>query len=153
MYPLSNLILTYMYIKPLTMKYLLIFLLCLMGPLSYGQVYKLKTFQSFFKKSTDKHHLREDEWNDVDFLAVINIDKNKINTYGKEEGDYDLVKFNWKDKNEQGDNYWDWDAIDEKGEKCEILLVVFADKSGKHIATLTFIYPAGSILLRLKKDD
>jgi hypothetical protein len=118
-----------------------------------SQVYKFRAFQSYFRPSDQTRPTSEDDWNKVDILVVLNFDKNKVTTFGNKEGDYDFISQNETYRNSNNDKVLSYQTIDGEGEKCTIEITIFNDQSGIHVATLSCIYPFGSINFRLKKIE
>ena len=115
---------------------------------SYSQVYKFKAYQSCLSRHSDKT-IKESEWNNVDILIVINIDKKKINTYGEKEGDYDILKIESDEIMKDSTMMLTYSAIDEDGEKCKIY--TFKYKDGKR--TMVFEYPEIELAFRIRKNN
>jgi hypothetical protein len=135
------------------MKLILITALFSLPLFSYSQAFKFKAFQTYWKPATQTRPIREDDWNDADILVVINIDKYKVKTFGRKQGDYDIIKLYDPVINDNGDKVLPLDAVDEDGDKCSILLTIFKDQSNPHVATLGVFYSYGSLNFRLKKDE
>jgi len=137
-------------------NFLFIFLLIL--PLySFPQVYKLKVFRTklaFF----DGEDWKTKGVNETSFLAVINLDKDKIQTYGKKFGDYDIIKIKKSEVDEDGGVFAMFDGIDENGENCAITLSIFSEKikiqsEDGAIASLGIRYGDRLLVFYMKKDD
>lgn len=99
------------------------------------------------------HAVSEKEWIATDFLVVFNFDKNKVNTYGKTKGDFDIIKYVSNDTDEQGNVNWKLELLDEKAEKCTSEISFFKNSPNFHIGTFTLYYPYEQIFFRLKKDE
>jgi len=115
-----------------------------------GGVFKFKAFETSLWNPNSKSEI---EWTKTDFLVVLNYDSRKLNTYGKEEKDINLIK----DKNDyidkDGSQWISYIGIDESGKKCTVSIEIFK-KSGEdyHIATLFIDYPEFTLTFRLKKN-
>jgi hypothetical protein len=139
------------------MKRLIVLFALFGGLTSYSQVYKFKAFQTYFDETNGKRKVLETEWSDVNFLVVINVDKDKIDTYGKKEEHIDIVQTYAPTKDANGNDFLSYTGVDDDGDKVRIEVTLFtrteANKDNPHIATLVLVYPLGSILFRLKKND
>ncbi len=134
------------------MKYLLLIGLFIYSSLSYCQVYKFKAFQSKAEDYSIKN--KHKEWEDVDILIVLNLDKKKLYTYGESNAIMDLV--NLKTYYDDNGDYWrEYDGIDQIGRQSKIQFLIYKDQSGDHCATLFINYEEYTFLIifRLKKDD
>lgn len=132
------------------MKYTLLAAACLCGYLGYSQVYKFKAFQTAIAGPNQNDEIK---WNSSDILTVINLDKSKVNIYAKETVDMDLISDGRTRKDDEKNLYIDYDAVDQKGVKCTIEIVIFDDQIGRHKATLIIEYEDAHIIYRLKNTD
>lgn len=135
----------------------LLLLLLLAPTVCLGQVYKFKAISTKMATFNGQEYVTN-ETHKVEFLVVINIDKQKINTYGKAEGDYDIIKTTSTETKDDGSVIKQFTAIDERGEKCTVALMIYSDSRKDQdqdgcVATLGVTQ--GNILLvfYLKKDD
>ena len=134
------------------MKQFLTFGICLLSIVSYSQVYKFKAYQTYVREDLSKD-IDPAKWNTVDFLVVVNLTKNKINTYGNKEGDYDLIKLTDDYTTKGGDRIITYTAVDEDGEKCTIQIIRYKDADISAAATIVIQYHSGELAFRVKKDD
>jgi hypothetical protein len=138
----------------MAMKYLIIATLCLFGHISYSQVYKMKAIDSRleeydkFGKDTSTR-----DWEQSGILVVVDLTNDKIKTYGKTPGDFDLIKLKNRYIDIQGNESAIFSAIDGEGKKCEIDLIAFKDKEATNYLNLVLKYPKMALILRLKKDE
>lgn len=122
---------------------------------AYGQVYKFKAFNTYFKYYDENlKPISTQDSISVDFLVVMNFTKNKINTYGKQEGDMDLIETIEDTTDAEGNVERLYNAIDQFGEKCQVHMKFF--KSGHESDCVMFYYyatPGVAMVYRLKKDN
>ena len=124
--------------------------------IAHAQVYKYKAFTTYFSVYDDNgNYLRRDDSITVDFLVVLNMDKRKITTYGKKEGNVDLVSEVTSKDDKRGNTWLQYDGIDDFGEKCIVQIEIFKDQSTGHKCNLFFDYPKmnEAMVFYLKKDD
>lgn len=139
------------------MKSMLLTLL-LTPALANSQVYKFKTFLTKLAEYNGSEYINK-ETNKVSILVVVNLDKNKIQTYGETPGDYDLVSHSAIETQSDGSTETSYKAIDGRGDKCNIRLVVFgpgkrkANEETGAVASLGIDYNPVLLVLYLKKDD
>lgn len=136
-------------------KWLLCF--CLFSPAALsGQVYKMKVYKTILSEYDGKEW-KEKETNKVEFLAVLNFDKDKIRTYGKEYTDFDVVKTKSKEIKENGDVVSLFEAIDQKGRECELTFYLFSkkrqDEEGSPVASFAVRYEEILLIFYMKKDE
>jgi hypothetical protein len=132
------------------MKYILVTLLCVCNYIGYSQVYKFRAFQTAIIDINNNDTLK---WNDADILVVINLDKSKIQIYAKHPVDIDIISAGKGSKDDDGNAWGTYDAVDEEGAKCLVQWEVFKDQSGRHNSTLFIIYKDGRLIYRLKKPE
>lgn len=129
------------------------FLICFLD--SNAQTMKYKSFSSKLIRYDSNHtEIENPEWEKSEILVVVNFDKRKVDTYGKETGNYDLVK-SVGEKVDKDDNYYvAYDAIDKVGDKCQII-IKFVDNLNPDncIAILGIVYPYGKLYIKLKAND
>ena len=136
------------------MKYIMLGIISLYSTLSYSQVYKLKAIDSRLEEYDDKgKDTSTRDWVESGILVVVDLTKDKVKTYGEQEGDFDLIKLKNRYTDIQGNESAIFSAIDRDGKKCEIELIAFKDKEAVNYLNLVFKYPKTSLILRLKKDD
>lgn len=138
------------------MKYafILSFLICssnIFAQQKEPQVYKFRAFQTTLLD--DANQSKEISWHDVDILVVINLDKNKVHIYAENEQDLDLLGITDNYKDNDKNDWLIYKAVDKSGIECKVKVEIFADNSGKHIATLFIRYGDGDLVYRLKKND
>lgn len=117
-----------------------------------AQVYKFKAFQTYFRTDLN-HQIEESDWNNVDILVIINLDKKKIHIYAKKEVDLDIVSYSDIQTEDNGDKSFTMKAVDEDGTEMSVYHRFFSDQTNKHIASMVLIYKAYSITYRLKRDE
>ena len=125
----------------------------LFASLCHAQVYKFKAFETYLDRSKGKVSIEEADYHQVDLLVVINMDKNKICTYGDKPYQFDIVKLSNAFKNDNGDDVLPYKAVDNDGDECDINVVFFQNREAKHIATMVISYEHFDVYFRLKKDD
>lgn len=113
----------------------------------------MKVFQTYHRNNGDFKEVKDKDWNNVDFLAVFNFNKNKITTYGQTKGDFDITKYISNKIEDDSNAYWKLEAIDKDGEDCTIEVVIFHHSPSFHRATMTVYYLYEQIFFRLKDDD
>lgn len=132
------------------MKYILIWLLCICSCFGHSQVYKFRAFQTAIIDNSNNDKLK---WNEEDLLVVINLEKSKVQIYAKHTVDIDLISNGEESKDDDGNIWGKYDAIDGDGVKCLIKWEVFKDQKGRHNSTLFIIYKDGRLIYRLKKPE
>lgn len=119
-----------------------------------AQVYKFKAFNTYFKYYDEGGNpIKTGDSVSVDFLVVMNFAKNKINTYGKQEGNMDLVETIEDITDVEGNIERIYNGIDQFGEKCQVYMKFY--KSGHESDCIMFFYytgPGVAMVYRLKKD-
>ncbi|WP_250629773.1 hypothetical protein [Rhodoflexus caldus] len=80
------------------------------------------------KKKTDA---RFSEWRDIEstIKVVMDFDKMVIQFYNKAETKFDLLDQTDTGKDRDGDDYFDYEAIDEEGIRCTVRIIVDKDDS------------------------
>jgi hypothetical protein len=135
------------------MKRLIVLLVLFGGLTSYAQVYKFRAFQTYGDNSKGARTIMESDYSKVDFLVVINLDKNRINTYGEKPYQFDIVKAFEPFKNKSDDDVLKYNAVDTDGDECNLTVVIFKNQEAMHTATLIVSYPSFDVHFRLKKND
>lgn len=135
------------------MKNLLTVLLSIWIGISHAQVLKFKAFQTYHRNNGDFKDVSDKDWINTDFLIVTNFDKNKINTYGQTKGDFDILKYDSNDTDENGNIVWKLDLLDKSAEKCKAEVIFYKQSPTFHIGTLILYYPYEQIFFRLKRDE
>jgi len=136
------------------MKYFIAAIALIYSSASYSQVYKYKAFNTYFKyfDETGKA-IRTSDSISVDFLVVFNFPKNRINTYGKQEGNMDLISTLEDTTDQDGNVERIYTGIDQFGEKCEVHMKFY--KAGYESDCILYYYyatPGVSMVYKLKKD-
>ncbi|MCS7017798.1 MAG: hypothetical protein RMJ87_02765 [Cytophagales bacterium] len=87
------------------------------------------------KKVTDA---KFSDWQDIDntIKVVMDFDKMIIQFYNKANTKFDLLYLIKEGKDHDGDNYLEYQAIDEEGIKCRVRLI--ADKENNHVYLYAF---------------
>lgn len=116
----------------------------------YTQVYKFKTIEACYQPAgkTDS----KTEWNKAEILVVVNYDDDKIRIYSEEQQDFDIVKYYKKEIDENGDKWFKYQVVDQKGKNCKIRLLIFKDTEHLHIASLMLEYSDCFFAYRLKSN-
>lgn len=90
------------------------------------------------------------ETNILDALVVLDLPKKKLTVYGPTERNYDFIEVP-APKEDEGNSYYNFIAIDYKNEKCSIVLTFLKGeprKPGLHI-----LYPKSQMLFTLEVQD
>lgn len=117
----------------------------------YSQVHKFRIFQSSAREPNKVIPDKEIKWNEVDLLLVVNLDRQKIQVYSSVEQEYDIIKKDSEDLNEEKTFFTTYSVVDKDGNKCELKLVVFDKSTDKHIGTLAVKYTNVELVYRFKK--
>lgn len=69
---------------------------------------------------------RFSEWKDVDGVikVVLDFDRMVIQFYNKAETKFDLLHQTESGKDRDGDDYFDYEAIDEEGIRCSLRIII-----------------------------
>lgn len=138
------------------MKPLLIFLFIPL--LGTSQVYKFKAYATKVATFNGKEYVNN-EVSKVNILVVVNLDKQKIKTFGKSEGDYDLIKLQEQETQDDGSVMTTYEAVDNDGTKCLIKFNIYSDLRKRQntedagIANLGICIGDALLLFYLRKDD
>lgn len=130
--------------------------LFLVGLSASAQVEKYKAFNTFFLiYDTAGAIIDTQDSISVDLLVVMNWPKSKINTYGKREGNMDLIQKLASKIDEYGDRYVRYEGVDQDGEKCMVQWVIYKIPFNGSDGTLSFYYPKPnvSMVYRMKRND
>lgn len=113
---------------------------------AHAQVNRFKCFQT----SMINDGVSSD-WENVSILVVLNFDRDKIHIYAKSESDFDIIQ---RLGSTHTNDYTDYEymAVDQDGNRCTIFFRSFADKSDRHIATLSVLYRDITYFFRLQYD-
>jgi hypothetical protein len=135
----------------------LLFLLCgsiIKAQSDESSIYKFKAFETTSYTKAEKTN-DDLEWSKTDILVVVNLEKDKVFTYGKREKNIDLIKDKGSYTDENGDYWINYTGVDEDGDKCGVSLKIFkkSESYNSHIATLFIEYADFKLVFRLKKDD
>ncbi|WP_448518906.1 hypothetical protein [Rhodoflexus sp.] len=111
--------------------FLLIFLTS-QNLLAQNNVAVLRYIASCQKKKTDA---RYSEWKDIEatIKVVLDFDKMVIRFYNQAETKYDLLSQTNSGKDKDGDAYYDYEAIDEEGIRCEVRITVDRNGNGVYL--------------------
>lgn len=126
--------------------------------LVHGQVYKLRAYQTKLAEWNGVDYIKK-EVNNVDILVVVNLDKDRIQTYGKVEGDFDIIQRVRQDNDDDGGITSEYKAIDQKGTKVQITLFIYGPAQRKQneqfggIGNMGVLYGDTLLLYYLKKND
>lgn len=112
---------------------------------SYSQIYRFRSFKTAY--TTDDNSTPEWEINKV--LIIFDLDRDKVNTYGKDKGEYTLRSKN-TDKDDNGNSVIKYNATDEDGDICKITFVIFKEQNGFHFGTIYIEYPVQTIWYKVK---
>jgi hypothetical protein len=137
------------------MKILIFAVLWLSSISSYSQVYKYKAFNTYFKYFDENGNaIKISDSISVDFLVVMNFEKSRINTYGKQEGNMDLIKCLEDTVDEEGNISRIYTGVDQSGEKCQVQMKFY---KGLHESDCILFYyyatPGVAMVYKLKKDN
>ena len=125
--------------------------------LSSSQVYKLRAYSAKSAHS-DGVKFVYDSSRSVNFLVVLNMDKDKIQLYGANESEYDVIKRDSSRIDEKGMGWDYFHAIDSKGEKCRIVLLAYGDIQKKQASevdafgSLSIQYDSYMVIFYLKNN-
>ena len=138
------------------MKVLLVATLAFFSYTSNAQVYKFKAFETFFdSEDTSSKIFADKNWDTVDFLVYVNIDRHKIETFGKKELHLQISETLEEETNADRDEILKYYAFDNNGfgDKVGVTLVLFKNREHRQIATLILKYPSGTFHFRLRQND
>lgn len=78
------------------------------------------------KKKTDA---RFSEWEDINDVikVVMDFDKMVVQFFNQQQTKFDLLSQTQNGKDKNGDDFYDYRAIDEEGLECEVRLIVDKD--------------------------
>ena len=133
-------------------------ILCLIGCLIfsfniYGQnVFRFKCFQGRIL-DLSKHPMDSTSWQNEKILVVINQDKDKVDIYSGIELNIDIIKYYKEYEDGDGNAEFNYEGIDQRGDKCKVELKIFKKPLSPHIATMDIKYNDVYIILRLMKDE
>jgi hypothetical protein len=132
------------------MKKIITILLCLLSFNCIAQsVYKFRCFES--NLSSKYEYSKKVKWESTDFLVVINLDADKIDTYANSEMHIDLVdKLETVTKNDYVE--FNYQGVDEEGLRCVVSVIVYKDQDNNHKATLKISYSDYVFTFRLMKN-
>jgi hypothetical protein len=124
-------------------------LLCSLS--SYSQVTKYKAYQKYWDDFKLNKPVPVDNWDSASILVVMDFTRMKVRTFGQQTGDFDLLTLkNVKDL-DIGKSYL-YDAIDNEGDKCTIVIQIFPDQTKRCIAALKIVYDTFGVYFRLESD-
>lgn len=130
------------------MKYLLfLVLLILLSSTTYADA-RYRAFEAaYFQIGLEPVKLY-----DLNILIVIDIDKLKIDIYGKEELHIDITsKGNGYITDENGNDKFTLQGVDQTGKACSIRMILFNDKN-LNTANLSIEYPSWTLVYKLKDN-
>lgn len=130
--------------------YLLVLLFTLCSTIGSAQVYRLRAFQGYYCERSN--YGSPIEWQSINILAVVDFNKNKLQIYSQEYQDYDFIEVSHKWEYPESTVY-DVAVVNQQGEKGDLNLTIFRDRSEYHIATIQLMLPNRIIMYRLGFDD
>lgn len=121
--------------------------LCLAGN---AQFTKFKCYQTAsFNSDEYAKDITESRFSNVNLLVTIDLHEHQVKTYGQTDGEYTLIHILNSDTQGNGDMHVTYQAIDEHGDKCKLIISSFADKSHVNVATIVIRYSFTGLIFRL----
>lgn len=107
-------------------------LLILLPQFSAGQVYKLKStnFSSRIKLD-DGSWSKWNEPTEANVLITIDLNKDRITIYSKETQVYDIVDYEGKTTDDEGDDSHSYYCVDDDGNTCRVMTLKINSQSGR----------------------
>lgn len=131
-------------------KLIITLLLCVASITTNAGDLKANFFRAFQFQSATSSNVSE--WKETDILICIDLTKDKLTIFSKETQVINIVTYGASWINSKGNTEWEFSAIDFNGNRCTITYILFADKSGTHVATLAVNYSDISFRYRLKEN-
>lgn len=130
-------------------KIIIILLLFFCPILAYAQVHKYRAFED--KLIENKSYEKQSDWQQVNILITIGIDKIRI--FAETESNIDIIKSGDIYTNSNGDRQIDYVGVDQNGTKCTGSIIIFQGSIGRHVGSLVLEYSNFSFIYRLKEND
>ena len=107
-------------------------LLILLPLVSAGQVYKLKSTDcSFRSKLDDDSWSKWEEPTDTNVLITVDFNKDRITIYSKETQVYDIVEYEGKTTDDEGDDSHSYYCVDNAGNTCRVKTLKINSQVGR----------------------
>lgn len=132
------------------MKYLLIIIALFTSGLSNAQVHKYRMFQTKFHSMDNPNP----PWNNVDILVVVNYDKMTMQIYSDKEQSFDLIRIT-KDEDKEDTRDISYEAVDQNGQKLEVMFSVFKkpDLDWPLSLVIDYGYQVGFLFAKLRFEN
>lgn len=121
-------------------KILLPLFFIFIGTVAYGQVTKYRT-TSVSIKTKNKSNNQWTKWSEpekVNVLITVDIENNRIKIFSKKDQIYDIIQYNDKETDDDGDDVLQLLCVNEDGLKCNVRFVVLNSKNGKRQIYIDF---------------